>query len=67
MVGEPGASQPFGAEDLGPLLECQIACDQRGSAFMALAEGLEEQFVADQLLLEAQRMVLVAGFSQFAD
>ena len=46
MVGdaiEQCAGEPFGAEDLGPLVEGQIACDQRRGALVALADGLEEQ------------------------
>ena len=49
MMGEPveqSAGQAFGAEDLGPLLKRQIAGDQRGAAFVALAEDLEQQLGA---------------------
>ena len=47
MVGESiqqRAGQPFRAEDLGPLLERQVAGDQRRAAFVALTEDLEQQF-----------------------
>ena len=49
VVGEPveqSAGQPLGAEDLGPFLEWQVAGDQRGCAFIALTEGLEQQLGA---------------------
>ena len=45
MMGEPVqqcAGQAFGAKDFGPFFKRQIACDQRRSAFITLAEGLEE-------------------------
>ena len=81
MVGEPVeqcAREPFGAEQLGPFLEGEIAGHKSRSAFVSLAEGLEEQFgtglgqrheaqfiddenlVAGQKLLEAQKMLFVA-------
>jgi len=50
MMGEPveqGAGEPFGAEYGSPFIERQVACDQRGATFIALAEHLEEQFGAD--------------------
>ena len=50
MMGEPveqGAGEPFGAEYGRPFIERQIAGDQRGATFIALAEHLEEQFGAD--------------------
>jgi len=40
---EQCAGEPFGAEDLGPLVEWQVAGDQRRGALVALADGLEEQ------------------------
>ncbi len=40
---EQDAGEAFGAEDLGPFLEGQLACDQRLGALVALADGLEEQ------------------------
>ena len=46
MVGESVqqcAGEPFRAGDLGPLLKRKVGCDQRGVAFIALAEDLEEQ------------------------
>ena len=43
---EQGSGESFGAEDLGPLLEGQVGCDQCGGPFVALAEDLEEQFGA---------------------
>ena len=49
MVGElvqQGACQAFGAEYLGPLVEGQIAGQQGGAAFVALAEHLEQEFGA---------------------
>ena len=50
MMGEPveqGAGEPFGAEYGSPFIERQVAGDQRGATFIALAERLEEQFGAD--------------------
>ena len=50
MMGEPieqRAGEPFRAEDRGPFIEWQIAGDQRGATFIALAEHLEEQFGTD--------------------
>jgi hypothetical protein len=50
MMGEAvgkRAGEPFRAEDRSPFIERQVACDQRGTAFIALAEHLEEQFGAD--------------------
>ena len=50
VVGEPveqGAGRAFGAEDLRPFLEGQVACDQCQCAFVALAESFEVQFGAD--------------------
>src|ERR1700738_1774121 len=50
MMGEPveqGAGEPFRAEYRSPFIEWQVACDQRGATFIALAEHLEEQFGAD--------------------
>src|SRR3984893_9063810 len=50
MMGEPveqGAGEPFGAEYGSPFIERQVACDQRGATFIALAEHLEEQFGTD--------------------
>ena len=49
MVGEtveqcPG--QAFGAEHLGPLVEGQIAGQQGGTALVALAKHLEQEFSA---------------------
>ena len=47
MMREPieqRAGQPFRTEDRGPLIEWQIAGDQRGATFVALTEHLEEQF-----------------------
>ena len=38
MMGKPVqqcAGKPFGGEDLGPLFEGQIACDQSGCALVA--------------------------------
>jgi hypothetical protein len=49
MMGEPveqDAGEPFGAEYGRPFIERQIAGDQRGATFIALAEHLEEQFGA---------------------
>jgi hypothetical protein len=48
-MGEPveqGAGEAFRAEDFGPFLEGQVAGHQGGSAFIALAEHLEEQLGA---------------------
>ena len=50
MMGEPveqGAGEPFGAEYGSPFIERQVACDQRGPTFIALAEHFKEQFGAD--------------------
>ena len=47
MEGEAvqqGASEPFRAEDLGPLVEGQVGGHQDGAPFVALAEDLEEEF-----------------------
>ena len=41
--GRRGAGEPLGAEDFGPLVEGQVAGDQRGVAFISLTDGLEEQ------------------------
>ena len=49
VVGEPvqqSAGEPLGAEDLGPFVEGQVAGDERRVAFVALADGLEEQLGA---------------------
>ena len=43
---EQCAGEPLGAEDLGPLVEGQVAGDQRRGALVALADGLEEQLGA---------------------
>jgi hypothetical protein len=43
---EQRAGEPLGAEDFGPLFEGKIAGNQRRGTFVALAEGLEEQFGA---------------------
>jgi len=43
---EQCAGQPFGAEGLGPLVEGQVAGDERCAALVALAEDLEEQLGA---------------------
>ena len=50
MMSEPieqRAGQPFRTEDRGPFIEWQVAGDQRGATFVALAEHLEEQFRTD--------------------
>ena len=49
VMGKPvqqGAGEPFGAEDIGPFVEGQVAGDQRRGALIALADGLEEQLGA---------------------
>jgi hypothetical protein len=49
MMGEPveqRAGEPFRAEYGSPFIEWQVAGDQRGATFIALAEHLEEQFGA---------------------
>jgi hypothetical protein len=71
-MGEPvekRAGQPFRAEDLGPLVERQVAGDQSGGAFIALADGLEQQlgtgfrerhvtkFVYDQQFMSGQLLL----------
>lgn len=48
-MGEPveqGAGQPLGTEDLGPLVERQVAGDHRGRALIALAEDLKQHLSA---------------------
>ena len=50
MMGEAiekRVGEPFRAEDRGPFIEWQVADDERGAAFVALAEHLEEQLGAD--------------------
>jgi hypothetical protein len=42
------AGQPLGSEDRGPFIEWQIAGEERGPAFVTLAEHLEEQFRTDR-------------------
>jgi hypothetical protein len=47
MMGEAieqRAREPLRSEDRGPFVEWQVAGHQRGAAFIALAEHLEEQF-----------------------
>ena len=47
MVREPveqGSRQAFGAEDLSPFIEGEIAGDQRGAALVTLAEDLKQEF-----------------------
>lgn len=41
---EQGAGEALTAEDLGPLVERQVAGDQDRTAFVALGEDLEEEF-----------------------
>ena len=51
MMGEAveqRAGEPFRSEDRGPFIEWQVAGDERGAAFVALAEHLEEQLGADR-------------------
>ena len=43
---EQCAGEPFGAEDISPLVGGQIAGDERGTSLVALADGLEQQFGA---------------------
>ena len=48
-MGEPieqGAGQPFRAKNLSPFLERQVRCHHRCTAFVSLAEHLEEQLGA---------------------
>ena len=40
---QQSAGEPFGAEDVGPLVEGQVGGDQDGASFVALAEDLEEE------------------------
>src|SRR3984893_16269089 len=50
MMSEPveqRAGEPFRAEYGSPFIERQVACDQRGATFIALAEHFEEHFGAD--------------------
>jgi hypothetical protein len=47
VVGQPieqSAGQTFGAEHARPLVEWQIAGDDRRASLIALAENLEQQF-----------------------
>jgi hypothetical protein len=51
MMGEAieqRAREPLRPEDRGPFVEWQVAGHQRGAAFIALAEHLEEQFRTDR-------------------
>jgi hypothetical protein len=51
MMGEAieqRAREPLRSEDRGPFIEWQVAGHQRGAAFIALAEHLEEQFRTDR-------------------
>src|ERR1019366_9657279 len=51
MMSEPveyGAGEPFRTKYGSPFIEWQVAGDQRGAAFIALTEHLEEQFGADR-------------------
>ena len=41
---EERAGEPFRSEDRSPFIEWQVAGHEGGSAFIALAEHLEEQF-----------------------
>jgi len=41
---QQGSSQPLRSEGFGPFVERQVAGDQRGAAFIAAAEDLEQQF-----------------------
>jgi hypothetical protein len=48
-MGEPieqGSGQPFRAKNLSPFLERQVRCHHRCTAFVSLAEHLEEQLGA---------------------
>ena len=36
--------EPFGAEDVGPLVKGEVGGDQDGAPFVALPEDLEEEF-----------------------
>ena len=69
MVGEAveqGACEALGTEDLGPLMKGNIAGNQRGGAFVTLADEFEQQlgaclrqwhetqFVDDQQLVGGQ-------------
>ena len=54
---EQRAGEPFGAEDRGPFVEWQVGGDQRGTAFIALAEHLEEQFRTDRGEGDAAQLV----------
>lgn len=44
---EECAGESLGAEDPGPFVEGEIAGNQDGALFVALAEDLEQQFGAD--------------------
>ena len=44
---EERAGEPFRAEDRSPFIEWQVAGDERGTALIALAEHLKEQFRTD--------------------
>ena len=43
---QQSAGEPFGAEDVGPLVKGEVGGDQDGAPFVALAEDIEEEFRA---------------------
>ncbi len=43
---EQSAGQPFRAENFGTFRQGQVACNQRRSPFLALAEHFKEKFGA---------------------
>jgi hypothetical protein len=48
-MGKPvqqSAGEPFGAQDLGPLLKGQVAGHHGRATFVALAENFKQQFGA---------------------
>ena len=57
------AGEPLRAEDFGPLFEGQVACDQRGRALVALAEGLEEQLGSGPILFRESSPRWVSALS----
>ena len=82
---EERTGEPLGAESFGPLVEWQIAGDERGATLIAQGDHLEQQFgagfgegheaefvddqqfMAGDLLLQAEQAPLVAGLHQRID
>ncbi len=75
MMREPveqRSGEAFGAKDLSPFVEREIAGDQRGAALVTLAEDLKQEFgnqqlVGGQLFLGAQEPLFIGCLHQFID